>query len=84
MSFLVEWDKLDNLWISLLTLFAVIHSSGKSQIAVSLRMTAINLKSKGQLRTKHGSVSFEKASQMGHFLKIHKEYTLLGEQGLHF
>lgn len=49
MSFFVECDKLDNLWISLLTLFSVILAPGKSQVEVSLRMTAMNLKNKGRL-----------------------------------
>lgn len=46
-SFLVEWDKLDNLWIFLLTLLSVIHAPGKHWAGVSLRMTAMNLRSKG-------------------------------------
>lgn len=46
-SFLVEWDKLDNLWISLLTLLSVIHAPGKPWAGVSLGMTAMNLRSKG-------------------------------------
>lgn len=88
LSFLVEWDKLDNLWPSLLTLLCVIHAPGKPWAGVSLRMTAMNLRSKGWLwvaDTAHSMVQpVLKNSLMGCFLKTHKEGKPLGEQELHF